>query len=234
MASDLDRLIAAAGGLAIPPRGKRWTHLSLCVLDAVHSMDADYDKVTTPLCGRYAKIAQLPDSLLPVDEAHAVIGTEREQRLSVFARWASDLGEHGLADVLDNHNRTYRRKTAPYKSRADIEYARILVDHQVETIADAVKLIDNDERRSQVEAALKGVSGHGAHHIRMDYLWMLVGDSSRIKPDRMVRRWVRDVLGRTNLPAVVEVRELVSEAASVLDCTPWELDHAVWKAQRRR
>lgn len=230
-AMDLNRLVEAAAELDIQPRRRRWTHLSLCILDAVHSMDAHYDRVTVPLCWRYAELAALADPLLEVELAHRVIGTDREQSLTAFANWAAELGEIRLAGELGSRHRTWRRQNAPYKTRADIEYANVLVAHGVDNLTAAAAMLTDDERRRAVEADLARVPGHGSG-ARRDYLWMLVGDDQHIKPDRMVLRWVDRQLGRQ--VGVVEARELVKSAAAVVGRTPWELDHAVWRWQSGR
>jgi hypothetical protein len=231
LAMDVNQLVEAAIELDIRPRRRRWTHLSLCILDAVHSMDAHYDRVTVPLCWRYAELADLADPLLDVDQAHLIIGTDREQPLAAFADWAADLGEVRLAGVLGSHHRTWRRQDAPYKTRADIEYSQILVAHGVDNLMAAAAMLTDDRRQRAVEADLARVPGHGSG-ARRDYLWMLVGDDQHIKPDRMVLRWVDHLLGRQ--VGVVEARELIKSAAAAVGRTPWELDHAVWRSQSGR
>ena len=90
VADHVGRLVEAAKSLTIQPRQYRWTHLSLCVLEAVYSIDANYDRVTVPLVRAYARGAESPgrpplrDPLLPVGRAREVIGTDREQPLSDF------------------------------------------------------------------------------------------------------------------------------------------------------
>jgi hypothetical protein len=59
---------------------------------------------------------------------------------------------------------------------------------------------------------------------------MLSGDDHHVKSDRMVLRWIRTHLHRdVDVPTA---RDLVVAAAGRLGCTPWELDHAIWTAQR--
>lgn len=223
---DVSTLVAAARGLTIQPRQRRWTHLSLCILDAVHSMDAHYDRIVMPICWRYVALADLVDPLLDVDRVHTVIGTGQEQPLAAFANWATELGEERLAGVLDNGQRTWRRRNAPYKARADIEYAETLVAHGINNLTVAGEVLIDDDRRHVVEGDLARVPGHGSG-ARRDYLWMLIGDDWHIKPDRMVLRWIARHLGRR--VDVVDARNLICAAAEGLGATPWALDHAVWQ-----
>jgi hypothetical protein len=96
---DRDRDVAivanAARALDIRPRGRRWTHLPVCVLDAVFSINARYCG-TIAVCDRYAAHQHLAPHLLPLAEANSVIGTEAEQPVDALA----DLGHQlGLIDL---------------------------------------------------------------------------------------------------------------------------------------
>jgi hypothetical protein len=61
---------------------------------------------------------------------------------------------------------------------------------------------------------------------------MLVGLPD-VKPDRMVRRFVADALGRSGATAVGadEARDLVMATAARMGVSPRELDHAIWSYQ---
>jgi hypothetical protein len=91
----------------------------------------------------------------------------------------------------------------------------------------------DDDQHAKVERDLRKVSGNGQNNVRLDYFWMLVGDDQRVKPDTMVRRWVRDVLGLPPLTSAAEARDHGVAAARALGRAPWELDHAIWLHQRR-
>nr|WTB35245.1 hypothetical protein OG781_42460 [Streptomyces sp. NBC_00830] len=134
------------------------------------------------------------------------------------------------AQVLQNKQRTWANQRAPLKVEAACRYAEILTSHGVETLADANALLADLDKLKTVEHALTSVAGHGSG-ARLAYLWMLLGDDSRIKPDRMVFRWLRAVLHRAVTTS--EAIRLITEAAVRLGCTPWELDHAIWKDQRK-
>ncbi|WP_406381514.1 hypothetical protein [Streptomyces sp. NBC_01618] len=140
---------------------------------------------------------------------------------------------HGEADfssqVLQNKQRTRANQSAPLKVEAARRYAEILVSHDIATLANANALLADLDKLKVVEQALASVAGHGSG-TRLAYLWMLLGDDSRIKPDRMVRRWLQAVLDRT--VTAPEAIRLVTEAAAHMGCTPWELDHAIWEHQR--
>ena len=230
---DIDELEAAARTLAIEPRDLRWTHLSLCVLDAVFSINASYDSHTLPTVTRYARYANLPAVLLPPSRAGDVIGTDQEQRLEELIKQIETCGaEQFTQTVLQNRQRTSSRITSPYKIHAALRYAEILVDHGINAIPAAASLLVDDTRRESVERQLSEVAGHGSQGIRLGYLWMLVGDEQRIKPDRMILGWLARISGGRCRPSVGEARRLVALLAERIGRTPWELDHAIWLAER--
>ncbi|RZT84649.1 hypothetical protein EV383_1500 [Pseudonocardia sediminis] len=217
----------AAQSLTIRPRDGRWAHLSLCVLDAVFSMGARYT-TTVNTCRRYAdsaKMVPLQDSTSPV-----VIGTDAEQSLRSFVAEMDAVGTDTFAEtVLKNRQRTSPRGGIR-KAQAALEYAGALVDAGVERYADLPALFADNTRLAALEGRLRDVPGNGSGDVRLGYLWMLLGDDHTIKPDRMVLRWLERVLGRT--VGTGEARTLLTDAAVEIGRTPWELDHAVWNAER--
>ena len=225
---DHDVVVAAARGLDIRPRGERWAHLSLCVLDAVFSIGARYGSTerTCKQYAAYARLAPLVDAAAP----GSIIGTPAEQPLSAFVTDAADV-ERFASEVLRNRQRTSTRGGV-LKAEAAARYAQVLVDAGVQRYGDVPGLFDDEPRMAAVTTALRGIAGNGTSDVRLGYLWMLLGDDHVIKPDRMVLRWLAGVLGRR--PTAADARAMIGAAAGELGCTPWELDHAVWRAQRGR
>lgn len=222
-------VVGAAADLNVRPRTRRWAHLSLCVLDAVFSIGARY-ATTVRTCERYAVAASL--NSLDAADSPAVIGTVAEQPLSAFVGAASAAGiERFAQDVLQNQQRTSTRNGV-LKAAAALRYAEVLVDGGVELYRDVPALFADEPRMAPLAERLRAVPGNGTSDVRLGYLWMLLGDDDAIKPDRMVLRWLGNVLGHA--PSAQTARVLLAEAAASLGCTPWELDHAVWQAQRSR
>ncbi|MFF7369087.1 hypothetical protein [Streptomyces tricolor] len=221
------RVVVAAGRLPLRSRGPRWAHASLCVLDAVFSINAHYERHTVPTCHRYAAWAGMSVPL----SASAQLPVPDEQPLQCFVAHIQRHGEAGFSsEILQNRQRTRAHRDAPLKAEAARRYAEILVSHGISTLADANALLADADRLAAVERDLSGVAGHGSG-VRLAYLWMLLGDDGRIKPDRMVLRWLQTVLQRTVTPA--EATGLLTAAAARLRCTPWELDHAIWEGRRK-
>lgn len=225
--NDVAALVSAADSLDLTPRGNRWCHLSLCVLDAVFSINANYS-TTTRTVHTYATFAGLNPVLTPAAEVASGEHAETEQRLSAFLAAEGGHDPEAFAARLGNRQLTSTR-SGIRKAEAVQRYARILVEHDVETLADVGALLADPERTKTVERALAKVPGHGSG-VRVSYLWMLAGDDSHVKADRMVVRWLSRVLDRT--VTVKEAASLVIETAAALGVTPWVLDHAIWNAER--
>jgi hypothetical protein len=102
----------------------------------------------------------------------------------------------------------------------------------VRLLADVSALLASPERLAVAETELRTVPGNGFGDVRLGYLWMLTGDDQNIKPDRMVLRWLARHLGR--VVGTQEARELIIATALRIGYTPWELDHAVWRAESGR
>jgi hypothetical protein len=223
----ISRVVAAAGQLKIKARGPRWAHASLCILDAVFSINAHYERHTVPTCHRYATWAGIAAPL----SRSAQLPVLDEQPLQVLLTQFQACGEaHFAARVLQNNQRTWANRRAPLKAEAARGYAEVLISHGVETLADANQLLAELDKLEIVEQDLASVAGHGSG-ARLAYLWMLLGDDSRIKPDRMVLRWLTAVLHEP--VSTTEAVQLLKGAAVHLGCSPWELDHAIWDHQRK-
>ncbi|PKW10040.1 hypothetical protein SAMN05428944_2789 [Streptomyces sp. 1222.5] len=224
---EIGQVVVAAGHLALKPRGPRWAHASLCVLDAVFSINAHYERHTAPTCHRYAAWAGISVPL----SGSAQLPVPDEQPLQVFVTHIQTYGEEAFSsEVIQNRQRTRANRDAPLKAEAARHYAELLASHGIATLADANALLADPDKLSAIERDLAGVAGHGSG-ARLAYLWMLLGDDSRIKPDRMVLRWLQTVLQRT--VTTVQAISILTEAAARLRCTPWELDHAIWESQRK-
>lgn len=228
--ADERALIVAAAGLfeSIPERDRRWTHLPLCVLDAVYSIGARYS-TTCRTVHAYAELKSLPHVLEPAEQVASRAFTEGEQPVSALRKRIDRDGPDEFARQVRNRQRT-SSQGGILKAEAARRYASILAEHSVERLGDVTKLLADPARVKLVEDDLAAVPGHGEHGIRASYLWMLAGGDQYVKPDRMVLGWLADVLHRT--PAVSEATELILAAADELGVTPWRLDHAIWTAQR--
>jgi len=226
---DIDKVVIAAAGLRLEPRGDRWCHLSLCVIDAVFSIGARYGS-TWRAARRYADHAALRPPTAPAKVVADESVVQTQQPLDAFLADVGGMSDDEFADVLGNRQRTSTRGGI-LKAAAAREYAAILVDHGVVTLEDVAALLTDHWHIKLVEAALARVRGHGSG-VRISYLWMLAGDDHHVKADRMVIRWVEQALGRG--VGAAEAAGIVQAAAEPLEVTPWALDHAIWRRQSGR
>lgn len=218
---DLSRVVAAARKLDIRAREAMWVSASLCVLDAVWSIGANYDSTVVPLIQNFAQANGINRPVVSPSELPAG-DPFPTRRLSQFS-------EDELLDRT-NRQRTSTRNGIT-KAKAAIAYASVLTANGVLSMSDASKLLRDPPRLAQVERELSRVRGHGAG-VRMAYLWMLLGDDNGVKPDRMVIRWLQRAIGRES--SVDEARVILADASVRLGGTLWELDHAIWLDERGR
>jgi hypothetical protein len=207
------------------PREQRWASLSACVLDAVWSIGARYDGVVLPLIRRVLSDGAAGPLLVAQPPSEDVYPLGR------FTERFPD--EESLLAVARNRQRTSTRGGIT-KSQATLGYARVLLDHGVDDLAAANQVLASPPLLAAIENGMRRVRGEGRYGIRRGYFWMLCGDDGRIKPDRMVLRWlaphgVRDPEVAQQL--LIDVAAFLSQngAATV---TPWEVDHAIWLAAR--
>jgi hypothetical protein len=80
-----------------------------------------------------------------------------------------------------------------------------------------------------VKRALQSVPGIG--YATANYFLMLLG-APGVKPDRMVRRFLRGALCRDVTDR--EAEKLIRAAAERLEVQPHKLDHAIWKYESDR
>ena len=227
--AEISRVAEAGKALELARRGERWCHLSLCLIDDVFSIGAKYGS-TWRAARRYAEFAGLEPATAPATAVSGGRYESTEEQLRAFLDRVSELPPRELAAILANHQRTSTRGGI-LKADAVVRFARILVDHEINRLGDVSTMLADTERTNLVEASLATVPGHGSG-VRVSYLWMLAGDDLHVKADRMVIRWMAQVLDRH--VGVDEAAVMIQRAAAQLDVTPWMLDHAVWNHQRGR
>ncbi|KQH76192.1 hypothetical protein AO501_23240 [Mycobacterium gordonae] len=221
----LGELVNAVVALGPQPRERRWGSLSLCIVDAVWSIGAHYDNVVVPLVRNLARKFGVEQPTISLDQPIDVDPLPLTRLADVT------VGE--LIRLTNGQNTSTRGGIR--KADAVLRHLHAFRAHGVNEIADAIVLFGDEERFAAVNADLRRIPGEGAHAVRRNYLWMLIGQDDLIKPDRMVLRWfehhgvVVDPIRARHLidalvPAVsVELKRPI---------TAWEIDHAPWNAGR--
>ena len=224
-AAKLDELAESVVALDPHPRERRWVSLSLCIADAVWSIGAHYDNVVVPLVRKLATKFSVEQPTIPMSES---LGADPLPLAEL-----ADLTVDELIPLTNRQNTSTRGGIR--KADAVLRYIHVFRSHGVKDLGDAIVLFGDDERFAAVNADLRKVPGEGAHAVRRDYLWMLIGQDDLIKPDRMVLRWFRRH-GVTVDP--VGARDLIAALVPAVSAglkrpvTAWEIDHALWNAGR--
>ncbi|MGQ9351430.1 hypothetical protein [Mycolicibacterium gilvum] len=224
-AAKFDGLVEAVVALDPQPRERRWVSLSLCIADAVWSIGAHYDNVVVPLVRRLATKFGVEQPTIPMSEP---LGADPLPLAEL-----ADLSVEELIPLTNRQNTSTRGGIR--KADAVLRHIRAFRSHGVNDLGDAIALFGDDERFAALNTDLRKIPGEGAHSVRRDYLWMLIGQDHLIKPDRMVLRWFRhhgvtiDPVGARDLVAALEPAVSAGLKRSV---TAWEIDHALWNAGR--
>jgi hypothetical protein len=209
------------------PDEYRYADLSFCVLDAVFSIGVTYES-TQSVVSRYATHCGRPTPWRPASE---FLPPVQQRPLSSLVKDIEDRGAIVFAnEVLKNRQRT-STKNGILKAEAVLEFARLLSSQGIEFFQDLPK----PDARPELDTALKGIRGLGSG-IAVDYFWMLSGDESLMKLDRMVERFLREA-GEPKRSAQ-QTLELLRATAQVLctrhpHVTPRLLDYMIWDYQRR-
>jgi hypothetical protein len=223
--------------------------LPQAVLEAVFSIGARAavtKRVVCRFCSRYG---------YPVYRAD-VSPARPEPPLEALVQACTEAGGYAaLADLLGNHRPVLNTSARPRPLQAElaVRLAQVLLDHGVRTLADMGALREDPERLEALRAEASRLPGLDGGTAVWEYLHMLTGDTTRLKPDRMVESFVRRALPEgawSLLKRPERLRRLFAESADVLRAggIPWitvrALDNLIWRqgstareaqaAQRRR
>ena len=202
--------------------------LPLCVIDAVYSLGVRYEatrQVVIKYCDYFKlqRIRQNKESTPP---------KETQESIEEFLEKIRNLGiEKFTNEIFDNRQRTSTRNGI-LKSEAVLKFAAILGKYSVSYLQDIPKIIlDNS-----FEKEVKHIPGQRSG-ISLKYFFMLSGSNDFIKPDRMVLRFLENILKRPVTPQ--EAQLLLYEVSNILKSkyphlTPRLLDHTIWIYQRQR
>lgn len=224
-------LVDAVAVLDPQPRERQWVSLTFCVLDAVYSIGANYHHHVVPVVRRVAT-----DFGVDTPAATPAAATSMADPVPLSALISRYADPDALIVVTKNRQNTSTRGGIR-KADAVLRYAEILNQHGVATLADGRAALSDDQRMELIDHALRMVPGEGAAGVRRGYLWMLVGDHQRVKPDRMVLRWLARIGFHVDVEGARSLLDQVSESLTDrLDrvVSPWEVDHAIWNAERHK
>lgn len=196
---------------AIWPGGYDETGLSL--LDAVYSVNANYETTTRKVIERYRD-----------NRAGQADNDTAEDLIDVIDR--SGGPEAFAAEVVRNRQRTSTRNGI-LKSEAVHQLAGLLTARDAATKAQVEKL--SPEQLKELEAAWRSVRGQRSG-ITWRYFLMLLGVEG-VKPDRMIIRFIARTIGRRPSPDAAV--DLITSAAAEAGLSATQADHRIWASESR-
>lgn len=187
-----------------------YNSLPLIIMDDIFSLRAKYVSVTRPTVERF--IEYFLDGNRNVDDYS-------------INNFLNDLDSSGLNNIAENIIKN-KQLTGGYR-KIDVCYniAKQLNDLSIQTTDDFL----NYKNKKLLETTIRSVKGVGVS--ATNYLFMLMGDFSRIKPDTHIHRCIKDAIGHDIDDNACQ--ELFTKAATELVrkypfVTPRLLDFLTW------
>jgi hypothetical protein len=186
--------------------------LSVCILDCVYSLRAQYYSTTVPVVERYAARYMSGNRFAKGDTVSRLIANiEKSGGAELFAK-----------NVLEN------RQVSGHvlKSEVCLQLARYLRYLHIETMEDFQKF----EAPELLEVVVRSVKGMGDAGV--NYLFMLTGDPNRCKPDVHIHHFIKDACGNdvSNDECQVLLTDVVEELRGYYPClTVAMLDGIIWR-----
>lgn len=196
-----------------------------CVIDAVFSIGVRYGgvrKVVERFCN-YSKTNRYRPHGSPFPERHEQMSTSQFlDKLKGFS--PQELAEN----VFVNRQRTSSR-SGILKAEATILFVSAMREAAIEHFQDV-----NQETLDKAWAKIVKIPGQKSG-ICFSYFQMLAGNESRIKPDRMLLRFLKEATGRDF--SIGDATNLIVGSAKALklqysQMTPRLLDHLIWQYTR--
>ena len=189
--------------------------LSVCIIDCIYSLRSNYNK-TIETVENYKQYMEDKTKGAGDDLSNLIKYIEEEKH------------ENFAENVLKNK----QKSGGVLKSKVCLKLAKYLKAIGIETIEDFIKFQNkSEESKELLEIIIRSVKGIG--NAGTNYLFMLVGDTNRCKPDVHIHDCIKNVCGEDLKDD--EYQELFTEAVKLLNknnsnkqLTVRDLDHAIW------
>ena len=203
--------------------------LPFCIIDAVYSLGVRYSSTRKAVI-RFCDVNKL-QRLRPKGSPYPDISEQYPVRK--FEELLSSYSDYKqiAAELFDNRQRTSTRNGI-LKSEAVHRFARVLSNHNVDYFQDIPIVI----RSEQFESDIRSIPGQ-TYGTSLTYFFMLSGEESMVKPDRMVLRFLSRIIGEQISQKNPHV--WLSQALQILNAkyhklTLRELDHEIWKYEKEK
>jgi hypothetical protein len=222
----LRRLIAADGGAEALKTPGGYPHMGVIILDAVYSLQANYDSTVVPLLQRYCEA--VPGLSWPLPE-----GRRPEHTAQDLIDFLTTLDIEARLDLLNRQlapGTSRSRKGPVLKVDAAIAVAKTLLAEGISTRDDFVQRA----HEPHVEKKVRDLPGIGIACWR--YLLNLSG-AENVKPDTMILRWLNGTLGEQHSPKAAA--KIIEDATALLQgegihVTVRQIDHLIWRTQSEK
>jgi uncharacterized protein (DUF4415 family) len=201
-----------------------YASIPLCVIDAVFSMGVKYTStmnVVERTC-QYFSIPQIDRDRLN--------NLTNQFSISHMLKEFNELGiERMTSEVFQNRQRT-SATSGILKSEAVFLFCKVLSNFGVNNFGDISTLLVNQDFDQKIKAIPGQASG-----ISLQYFFMLIGEDSYIKPDRMINRFIEAAIGQ--ILNIEDSQNLINDSMPLLNknfpqLTPRLLDNLIWSFQR--
>ncbi|TRX37981.1 hypothetical protein FNW52_03525 [Flavobacterium sp. ZT3R18] len=200
------------------PDEYNYGHLPLCVIDSIFSIGVKYEavkNVVNRFCDHYK-----------IDKS----SNTEELTTSHFLELMEQQTVQELAENIYKNRQRTSTVSGILKSEAVVLFLKVLQKYKVESLNDIDKIITND----QFEIEIKKISGQKSG-ISLQYFFMLAGSDDLIKPDRMILRFLENILEeKVSLNDCQVILTGVTEQLknNGFNITAKKLDNLIWNYQR--
>jgi hypothetical protein len=202
--------------------------LPLCVIDAIFSIGVRYEG-TRNVVKRFCEVEKI--QRIRGDRNKLPDVSNQFSVSQYLIRYGNTRPEILAANIFENFQRTSTRNGI-LKAEAVGTFMRELRKRKVDFLQDIPK-ISGDEG---FENAIKSIPGQKSG-ISLQYFFMLSGDNTLVKPDRMVLRFLAGAFPGIAFDvrrATLVLQEICKyiRLNKGIDISPRELDHWIWRNER--
>ena len=206
-----------------------YNSLTLCIIDSVFSIGVNYRSVQNTV-RKYCNYYGL--KIFRNREGKNYPNHDQQETVKSLIKKIDGLGINGFTKiVLQNRQRT-STQSGILKTEAVFRFAKTVADQKISTFKDIVNVKINKSLENKIREIPGQKSG-----VSFKYFLMLAGNCDLIKPDRMIIRYIENIIQEKL--SEEKIMDLIKKAAEVFEkefpnITPRSLDHEIWKFQRQQ
>jgi hypothetical protein len=166
--------------------GYFYNHLPLCIIDAVWSIGVRYEGVQNVIMRYYINRKIVPYREESLRKSFQYPDIKNQESLTIFLQYLKNFSYEQLSDKVFKNKQRTSTKNGILKSEAVMKFTEVLLKYNVNYFQDIeTKIKDN----KLFELDIKNIPGQKSG-ICLEYFFMLSGDENKIKPDRMIKRFL--------------------------------------------